>query len=177
MKGIKIINSAIGTLAAVMISGSVYGQNPKLTDPEIASVAVAANQIDVNMAKLAKSKTKNEEVIKFADLMLRDHQSTIDKAVALVKKLGVTPLDNDLSKKLNSDATAETKVLTAKAGSDFNKAYISNEISYHKEVLNTIKNVLIPQTKNAELKAFLEQVVPVVETHLEHAEMVQKLLS
>ncbi len=177
MKKTRVLNSTVSTLAAILISGSVSAQNPKLTDPQIASVAVAANQIDVNLAKLAKEKTKNDQVIKFADLMIRDHQSTIDKATELVKKLGITPADNDLSKKLNSDATSETNVLTSKTGTDFNKAYIENEISYHKEVLSTINNVLIPQTKNAELKAFLEKVVPVVQTHLEHAEMIEKMLS
>jgi putative membrane protein len=118
-----------------------------------------------------------ESGLRPGDLMIRDHQATIDKVTALVKKLGITPADNDLSKKLNSDATSETNILASKTGKDFNKAYIENEISYHKEVLNTINNVLIPQAKNVQLRSFLESVVPVVQTHLENAEMVKKMLS
>jgi putative membrane protein len=176
MKRISLFRSGIAALAAIMVSGTLAAQAPNLTDPEIASVAVTSNQIAVDMAKLAKTKSKNEEVIKFADLMIRDHQSTIDKAVALVKKLNVTPKVNDLSNKLNSDASAETKLLESKSGDDFNKAYINEEVAYHQEVLNTIQKVLIPQTKNAELKALLQNAVPVVETHLEHAKMLQKTL-
>jgi putative membrane protein len=37
--------------------------------------------------------------------------------------------------------------------------------------------VLIPQSQNAELKALLEKVLPILKTHLEHAQMVQKSVS
>jgi hypothetical protein len=35
-------------MIAVLFAGSSFGQTPKLKDPEIASVAVTANQIDIN---------------------------------------------------------------------------------------------------------------------------------
>lgn len=166
--------SAITMMVAALISNVSFAQNAALTDPEIASVAVTANQIDINAAKVAKEKTKNADVIKFADMMIKDHQSVIDQAVALVKKLGVTPKDNDVSKKLNSDAEATKKILLAKSGSAFNKAYIDNEVAYHKAVIDAVQNTLIPQSQNPELKALLEKVLPILKTHLGHAEMIQK---
>ena len=159
---------------SVMLAGPAFSQTPKLTDPEIASVAVTANQIDINYAKIAKTKSKNADVVKFAETMMADHQSVIDQAVALVKKLGVTPKDNDVSKKLNSDAEATKKMLNAKSAKDFDKAYIDNEVAYHKAVIDAVQNLLIPQAQNADLKALLEKVLPILKTHLEHAEMVQK---
>ena len=157
-----------------MLAGPVFSQSPKLTDPEIASVAVTANQIDINYAKIAKAKSKNADVVKFAETMMTDHQSVIDQAVALVKKLNVTPKDNDVSKKLNSDAEATKKMLNAKSDKDFDKAYIDNEVAYHKAVIDEVEKQLIPQAQNAELKALLQKVLPILKTHLEHAEMVQK---
>src|SRR3954469_9122919 len=79
-------------------------EKPKLSDPEVAAVAVVANQIDIRAGELAKKKTKNPEVVKFAETMIRDHQAVIDQASALVKKLGVTPKDNAVSKQLLADA-------------------------------------------------------------------------
>lgn len=149
-------------------------QTPKLTDPEIASVAVTANQIDVNNGKLAKEKSKNTDILNFAETMIKDHQSVIDQCNALVKKLGVTPKDNDVSKKLNAQAETTAKMLKTKSGNDFDKAYIDNEVTLHKAVIETLQNVLIPQAQNAELKALLNKVLPVVKTHLEHAQTVQK---
>lgn len=174
MKTITNISSAVTLIVAAIISGSAFGQT-KLTDPEIASVAVTANQIDINYAKIAKEKSKNADVLEFAETMATDHQSVIDEATALVTKLGVTPKDNAMSKSLNKSADEMKKTLEAKSGSDFDKAYIDNEVAYHKKVIDAVQNVLIPQSQNAELKALLEKVLPTLKTHLEHAEMVQKM--
>ena len=138
---------------SAVLAGRAFSQAPKLTDPEIASVAVTANQIDINYAKIAKAKSKNADVVKFAETMMTDHQAVIDQAVALVKKLNVTPKDNDVSKKLNSDAETTKKMLNAKSAKDFDKAYIDNEVAYHKAVIDAVQNLLIPQAQNADLKA------------------------
>src|SRR5689334_14311650 len=89
-------------LAFALFSVTSFGQkkHSKLNDAEIASVAVAANQIDIQAAQLAQTKSKNEEVKNFAQTMISDHQSVIDKASALVKKLNVTPKDNALTRQL-----------------------------------------------------------------------------
>ncbi len=151
-------------------------QNTKLSDAEIASVAVVANQIDINAAKLAQDKSKNTEVQNFAKTMISDHQSVIDKATALVQKLGVTPKDNAVSQQLSSNAAKTKEALQNKAGKDFDKAYIDNEVAYHQAVISTVEGSLIPEAQNSELKDLLQSVLPVLKAHLEHAEMVQKEL-
>lgn len=160
--------------AAMFIMPALAQQSPKLSDAEIASVAVTANQIDINYTNLAKQKSKNAAVLRFAQTMATDHKAVIDKAVALVTKLGVTPKDNAVSKKLSADAAKTEKSLRAKSGSAFDKAYIDNEVAYHKAVIAAVNDLLIPQSKNAELKSLLQSVAPVLQTHLEHAQMVQK---
>jgi putative membrane protein len=65
-------------------------------------------------------------------------------------------------------------MLSSKSGDVFNKAYIDNEVAYHQAVINEVQNVLIPDATNKELKDLLENVLPVLKTHLEHAEMMQK---
>src|SRR5262249_26075743 len=124
--------SASVCICLLTLSPCAFAQgNPKLSDPEIASVAVTANQVDIDQAQIAKEKSKNADVQKFAETMIADHKSVIDQAVALVKKLGVTPKDNDVSKKLSSDAEKNKASLRSKSGSEFDKAYINNEVAYH----------------------------------------------
>jgi putative membrane protein len=106
--------------------------------------------------------------------MIRDHNAVIGQATELVKKLNVTPKDNSLSQKLNSDAEQTRKSLNSKSGAAFDKAYIDNEVAYHKAVIDAVKNVLIPDTENQELKNLLSDILPALNTHLEHAQMVQK---
>ena len=172
----KWVSGAI-VYSAILAGPAFAQQTPKLTDPEIASVAVAANQIDINYAKIAKAKSKNADILKFAETMANDHQAVIDQAVALVTKLKVTPKDNAVSKKLLSDAEKTKKMLRSKSGKAFNKAYINNEVAYHKAVIAAVEDLLIPQSQNAELKELLQKVVPTFKAHLEHAEMVQKMFA
>jgi putative membrane protein len=153
---------------------AVAQKNQKLTDPEIASVAVTANQVDIDYAKIAQKKSKNADVLKFAALMAKDHQSVIDQAVALVTKLNVTPKDNATSKSLKAGEEKTSKMLNSKSGKAFDKAYIDNEVAYHKAVISVVENILIKDATNKELKDLLLSAVPLFKAHLAHAEMVQK---
>lgn len=166
---------AVTALCTGMFTTSAFAQgSPKLSDPEVASVALVANQIDIAYADIAKKRSKDREVIKFAETMARDHEAVIGQAVALAKKLGVTPKDNAVSQKLLADAEKTKKMLNGKSGKAFNKAYIDNEVAYHKAVISAVEGLLIPETENAELKKLLTDVVPALKAHLGHAEMIQK---
>jgi putative membrane protein len=177
MKNFNYSKILTAIACAIVISWSAVAQKQNLSDPEVASVAVVANQIDIAYAAIAKQKSKNAEVIKFADTMTNDHNAVIAQASALVKKLNVTPKDNALSQKLLAGAESTKKMLNSKSAKDFDKAYIDNEVSYHKAVISTVQDTLIPDTDNAELKELLINVVPALKTHLAHAEMVQKSMA
>jgi putative membrane protein len=180
MKSKNFFKLFTATVIACAIAFSIpvsAQENTKLSDPEIASVAVTANQIDIDYANIAKQKSKNADVLKFAETMATDHKAVIDQAVALVTKLHVTPKNNAVSEKLLADANNTKKALNSKSGNAFNKAYIDNEVAYHKAVINAVETVLIPNAQNAELKSLLQNVLPVLKTHLEHAVMVQNKIS
>lgn len=172
----KIMRLTITVMAiTLLLTTQGVAQNPKLSDPEVAHAAVTANQIDIDFAKIAIKKSKNADVLKFAETMSNDHQAVIKQAVALATKLGVTPQDNAVSKQLLTDAEGTSKMLNSTSSKDFDKAYIDNEVSYHKAVISAVEGLLIPETENAELKALLQTVVPALKAHLGHAEMVQKM--
>jgi putative membrane protein len=149
---------------------------PTLTDPEIAHIAYTAGVIDINAAKLALKTSKNKEVLDFANNMVADHMAVNDKALALVKKLGVTPEDNDVSKSLVKNADAEQAKLAKLSGPEFDKAYAANELAYHKAVNAALKDTLIPNAANRELKDLLSQGLQIFLGHEQHAEMVVGML-
>jgi putative membrane protein len=149
---------------------------PDLSDPEVAHVAVTANSIDIDLAKLAQSRTGNRVVKQFATTMITDHSAVNAQASALATKLGVTPKDNAVSQSLlkgASDARAAIEPLKGKA---FDKAYIDREVAYHQAVLDALDQLLIPTTSNAELKQLLVDVRPAIAAHLEHAKRLQETL-
>ena len=161
-------------LSTLFIGQLLAQKKPNLSDAEVAFIAVTANQIDIAYADIAKQKSKDPEVLKFAETMQRDHRGVIDQAVALAKKLGVNPLDNAVSKKLVADSETTKKDLVSRAGKSFDKAYIDNEVGYHKAVIQAVEDLLIPETENGELKKLLDNVLPALKAHLMHAEMMQK---
>jgi putative membrane protein len=160
----------LAALAAFALSAQAQG-GP--SDPQIAHIVVTANQIDIDAGKLAKSKSKNKEVDKFAQQMITDHSAVNKQAVALAKKLKVKPEDNDTSKSLMKGAKDETAKLKKLKGKEFDKEYVDHEVAYHQAVLDAIDKTLIPSAKNAELKDLIEKVRPAIAAHLDHAKHLQ----
>src|SRR5258708_31835253 len=88
-----------------LLSSAALSQGPKLTDPQIAHIAYTAGEIDIKATKQALGKASNKEVKQFAQDMVRDHEAVNKQALALVKKLKVTPEDDDTSRTLSKQAT------------------------------------------------------------------------
>jgi putative membrane protein len=148
-----------------------------LTDPQIAAIVVAANTVDIEAGKLAAKKTKNAEVKKFAELMVKDHTAVNKSAVELVTKLKVTPEETDASKGLTSGGADMRAKLEKLDGAEFDRAYVDNEVAYHEAVINVLKTQLIPSATNKDLKDTLVGVQPAFEAHLQHAKQVQATLA
>lgn len=160
-------------VAVVCLLGTPsFAQGAKPTDPQIAHIAYTAGVIDVTAAKQAIKKSKNKAVVSFAKDMVRDHEAVNKQALALVKKLKVTPEDNDTSRTLAKQATAKQAELAKLKGAAYDKAYASNEVAYHKAVIGALETQLIPASSNADLKSLLQTGVKIFQGHLEHAEHV-----
>lgn len=146
------------------------------TDPQIAAIVVAANNTDIDAAKVAKTHTKNKAVKSFAETMIRDHEASNKQAKALVGKLDVKPEENPTSKSLTDGGKENIASIKKLKGSAFDKAYVDHEVAYHQQVVDAINKTLIPSAQNAELKSLLTQTGPIIEAHLEHAKKLQNEL-
>jgi len=162
-------------LSAVFLSAPVASAQG-INDAQIASIVVTANQVDVDAGKLAASTSKNADVKKFAQLMVTDHTAVNQQAVELVTRLKVTPEDSDTSRSLKAGGEKNVAALKALKGVAFDKAYVDQEVAYHQAVLDAVDKTLIPNAKNAELKALLVKVRPAFVAHLEHAKHIASSL-
>jgi putative membrane protein len=157
--------TAAGSLA---IAAPVAAAGP--TDPQIAHIAYTAGNLDITAAKQALKKSHNAAVRDFAQEMVRDHEAVNDKALALVKKLNVTPEANGTSAALTKAANAELAKLSHLKGAAFDREYVKNEVGFHKTVNGALASTLIPSAHNAELKALLETGLTLFKEHQAHAE-------
>jgi putative membrane protein len=148
-----------------------------VTDAQIASIVVTANQVDIDAGQIAEARATSPEVKTFARLMITDHRGVNKSATDLVTRLKVTPQDNPTSQSLKSGGDQNIATLKTLKGHAFDKAYVDHEVAYHQQVIDALDKTLIPGATNAELKALLIKVRPAFVAHLEHARSLLRSLS
>lgn len=146
-----------------------------LTDANIVYLLDHANMLDSSGGAIAAKKGTNAEVREFATMMMRDHHKLRLDGQNLAKKLAVTP-----EAPASDDTQAQTdRTMTllngATKGKDFDKAYIDNEIAYHKAVLETATTAM-NAAQNAELKNLIQKAAPAIQAHLDQAEAIKPKL-
>ncbi|HEU4880804.1 MAG TPA: DUF4142 domain-containing protein [Longimicrobium sp.] len=170
------VDSAAAPVAEAVPAPVPSAPASTVTDPQIAAIVVAANDVDIAAGELARTRGTDPRVKEFAQRMITDHTGVNKAATDLVTRLGVTPEPNATSQKLTADGEASRTTLQGQSGAAFDKAYVDQEVAYHQAVLDAIDQTLIPNAQNAELKALLEQTRPAVAAHLDHAKQLQTQL-
>lgn len=165
---------AVSVIGLIVTAGMARAETP--TDAQIAEIVVKANQVDVDAGTLALSKTGDPKVKGFAREMIAAHSEIGNEAVALVRKLGVTPEPSVTSHSLEGGGAANIALLSKLKGVEFDRAYVGHEVAYHKQVLAAVDEILIPGARNSELKALIQSVRPIFVAHLEHAELLRESL-
>lgn len=160
------------TGAAATMSDTAMAPAPALTDPNIVYILDNANVLDSVTGSIAATKGTNSEVRDFGKRMMRDHHQLRLEGQDLAKKLGVTPAapPNDHSQ-ADYDKTMSMLNSAAK-GNDFDKAYIDDQVTYHKELLETA-TAAMAAAQNAELKNLIQKAAPAVQAHLDMAQSIQ----
>jgi putative membrane protein len=171
----KISSIAFASAMFVATSGA-FAQGAGPSDAQIAHIVVTANQVDIDAGKLAESKGTNKDVKAFGKQMVTDHTGVNKQATDLATKLKLTPEDNPTSQSLKKGGEDNVTQLKTLSGAAFDKAYIDHEVVYHEQVLDAIDKTLVPNAKNAELKALIVKVRPAFVGHLEHAKKIQSTL-
>ena len=166
-----IMASVTWMLAAVVFFFTSWAaQGATLTDEEIVAIVAVANVNEINASKLGKSKANQPEIRQFADKMIKDHRAMDEKAGKMAVRLKLNPTPSELAETLKAQGNEVMEGLgIAPKGPIFDKEFMNSQVQMHEQVLNLFNNELIPNAKNAKLKALLEQSSKDIELHLEHA--------
>jgi putative membrane protein len=164
---------ALASLAGLLILLPLAADAQSVDDAQIASIVVTANQVDVDAGRVAAERASADAVKTFAKLMVSDHTAVNASATELASRLRLTPQDNPTSQALKAGGTKHLAALKALSGPSFDRAYVDQEVTYHQKVLDALDTVLIPNARNADLKALLVKVRPAFVAHLEHAKRLQ----
>lgn len=163
--------------APVPEQGAAQPAVEHLTDAQIAGVMNAANDAEVQQARIAQQKAKHPRVKKFAAMMISDHGNARKKQQALLDKSGMMPSSSNLMTQLNNDAQSTTQSLQSATAVDFDLAYMDAQITAHQQLLDALDRDLIPAAQSSELKTLLEAVRPKIAEHLKQAQEIRQLLA
>jgi len=157
--------ASVAALGVLILGGSVQARAQKLDDPTIVAIYDAANTFDIEASGLAIKRTKNADVKALAEQFVRDHTAVRQQGRDLAKKLGVTPTPPKECALCTEHTTAMAKLKSA-GDAGFDRAYVENEVTYHKAVIDAINGTLLPAIQNAELKDLVTKVGPAFNAHL-----------
>ena len=149
---------------------------PALDDPTIVAIFDAANTWDVETSQIALKKSRNKDVRRFAEMMVRDHKAVRQLGRDLARKLKVTPTPPGKDFALYKDHVSTMATLRGTKGKAFDKAYVDHEVFFHQAVIDAVTTQLLPATKNAELKELETKVAPNFQAHLAAAKDLQQKL-
>jgi putative membrane protein len=144
----------------------------RLSDPQITTVLRAVNVGEVDQARTAVGKVQNDDVKKFAEMMIAQHGQAVKDIDALNTKLGFQPTDSQLGTELGVKATRVEQQLSQTSDASFDRLYIMHQIDEHRLVLDTIDSRLVPAARRDEVKDLLQTLRPVVADHLQMAQRI-----
>ena len=133
---------------------------------EVASLLNSANQMnnqEEDNAKELRSKAgDNQALITMADTLTQDHKSNQAALEALAKQKNIS-LDSYKPNKAEQDRLDKLK------GAEFNDAFLKMEMQDHKDALATFKDAQTTMGSDPDVKIYIDQTIPVLESHLKMA--------
>ncbi|MHA4739119.1 DUF4142 domain-containing protein [Dyadobacter sp. MSC1_007] len=137
-------------------------------DSKFAVDAANGGLAEVQLGEAAQSKGSDPKVKEFGKMMVTDHTKANEelKTLAASKNITLPTAPSEEMMKAAAD-------VTEKSGKEFDKAYIAQMKKDHDKTIKLFEDGQ-KNCKDPELKAFIEKTLPVLRTHKEHIESIDK---
>lgn len=163
--------SASAALLAVVAPLAIAQTKPmvKSMDKTFVMNAGHSDAAEMSMAMMAKSKSKNPTVLRYADMMIKEHKMMHAELKKVAMDKATVP------DKPNAKQMAMANKLKAMSGMAFDKAYMQANVMGHKEAyMNATKGAKM--ASDPAIKAFFAKGAPKIKMHLDMAEKDTKMM-
>lgn len=158
---------------------STASSKEKISDADLQVMAQMhhVNQMEIDLGKLAQTKSTTQAVKSYGKMLVTDHQSADKDLLAMAKKHGQSipmykPTNEADQKDEKDDKDMAAHIKTLK-GADFDKEYLSMMVQGHEKVLAKLDTAMGMVTSE-ELKTAIQNVKPVLQKHEDQARDLQK---
>ena len=125
---------------------------------------------EVQMGRMAADKATNQRVKNFGQMMVEDHSKAGDELKSLARQKNVT-----LPATVSNDHQKDMDDVNKKTGKDFDKKYMSMMVDDHQKDISEFEKAS-KNTKDADVKAWVDKTLPVLRKHLDSAKAINKSL-
>jgi len=161
------VNSML-SLLLVVVGGQ--GQKPDekpFDDADFVAKAASGGMHEVELGKIAMTQAKNDDVKKFAEMMVTDHGKANDELKKAAKEAGVNVPD-----KMSEEDQKEVDKFKDYKGTNFDQDYMKHMLSDHEKDVALFKRAS-KEAKNPKIKDFATKTLPIVQAHLDQARKIQ----
>lgn len=127
--------------AAVGTSGSSGNHDVTRSDKAFVHDMTISNLAEIELAKLAPERSEDNEVKKFAQLMVDDHTNALNSLKSIAAEHDI-PVPNDLDGK---HSRVRDKIARWH-GNDFDRAFVDAAVDEHEDALNSLQSRITEQT-------------------------------
>jgi putative membrane protein len=162
------MKTSILVLSLLSAASLVKADTLTSSEKQFVEKAAAGNTAEIKLAQLAEKKSRDSKVKDFANRMITDHGKANNdlKPIADAAHLG-------MSDQLEGEAKATYIKLERLSGPDFDRSYISGMVKDHRKDAAGYQKAQ-SQVKDPQLKIYVDNTLPVVQSHLSMAEEIQK---
>ncbi len=159
----------VGCVATLLIGFAVpsmaFAQGPSV--PSLLNMANQMNNAEEDNAKELRSKAgDNQALVTMADTLTADHKANQVALETLAKQKNITLKDYKPNK------VAEDRLDDLK-GAQFNSAFLKMDVKDHKHAISEFKEAKAELSGDPDVKVYIDQTLPVLESHLKMAESLQ----
>ena len=144
-----------------------------MTDANIAAVASASNQDEIQTSRAELEKGENAGVKAFAQKMVDAHTAMETEMTQLLQSKSMTPQDNAQSTQMKQATQSALQMMQGMTGRGLDSAYVAHQVQAHQMTLQALDPMLIPNAQDPQVKAMLEKARPAVAQHLADAQKLQ----
>jgi len=156
---------ALCALSAALAGAALaQGSSVPSGDKHFMEKAAIGGLAEVQLGNLAQQKAASDQVRQFGMRMVQDHTKANDELKRLASSKGL-----QLPSAVDAKHQQVADKLSKMTGADFDKAYMSDMVSDHKEDIGEFKKEA-NGGKDPDLKAFAAKTLPTLQEHLQMAQ-------
>jgi putative membrane protein len=160
-----------------MFSGSTSAgaedTSASLSDGQIAALAEEVSTEETERGRYAAEHANDGAVRRFAQRMAERHSEIYQKIMEATQRQGIVAGISPRSSQMNTLGHVQLESLKSMTGSDFDRAYMDDEIKAFRQALNLFDSKLIPNAKNEQLRTNLRWIRPQLAEYLGDAQSIR----